>query len=247
VLEKANAMIDDPPLLDILRHHTLPARASVDRFRNLPTSFVVDAMGGRGALDWRIKPVGPVLPMLGVALTCHCGPGDNLALCAAIAQCEHGDILVAATDGFAGCAVVGDLLLGIAKNREAAGFVTDGLIRDQNDIEALAFPCFAAGATPNSPARCGPGSVGLPVQCGGLRIETGDLIIGDRDGVVVVPQAQIAAVLDRLPVVQAAEAKMLASVKAGLSEVGFVAALLASDRVRYLDDDHTAASAQGAT
>jgi 4-hydroxy-4-methyl-2-oxoglutarate aldolase len=228
-------MIDDPPLLTMARSpRRLPADV-VNAFRGTPASFIVDALGGRGALDWRIKPVGPVLPFVGSAFTCHCGPADNLALCAAVAQCQPGDVLVAATDGFTGTSVVGDLLLGIAKNRGAVAFVTDGLVRDQNDIEALGLPCYAAGATPNSPARNGPGEVGLPVQCGGLNIAAGDLVIGDRDGVVIVPQALIARTQERLAAVKEAEARMLANVKSGLTEVGFVSELLAGNRVRTID------------
>jgi 4-hydroxy-4-methyl-2-oxoglutarate aldolase len=131
--------------------------------------------------------------------------------------------------------VVGDLLLGVARNRGAVAFVTDGLVRDQADIEALGLPCYAAGATPNSPARNGPGAVGQPVQCGGLTIATGDLVIGDRDGIVVVPAKAIDQTLARLAAVKESEAAMLARVKAGLSEVGFVADLLKSDRVRRVD------------
>src|SRR5262249_61590417 len=125
--------------------------------------------GGQGALDRRIKPLpGTPLRFVGSALPCSNGPADNLALCAAVSFCMPGDVLVAATDGFTGCSVVGDLLLGIAQNRGAVAFVTDGLIRDITDIQALAFPAFAAGVSPNSPARNGPGTVGLPVVCGGL-------------------------------------------------------------------------------
>jgi 4-hydroxy-4-methyl-2-oxoglutarate aldolase len=227
-------VIEDPPLLEIAKAVSRPDRRLVEAFHRTPTSFIVDAMGGKGALDWRIKPVGVPRPFAGVALSCHCGPADNLALCAAVAQCGPGDVLVAATDGFCGSSVVGDLLLGIAKNRGAAAFITDGLVRDQNDIEALDFPCYAMGATPNSPARNGPGSVGLPVNCGGMLIASGDIVIGDRDGVVVVPAAQIEATLISLEKVRQAEAAMLAKVKGGLSEVGFVSALLASDRVRRI-------------
>jgi 4-hydroxy-4-methyl-2-oxoglutarate aldolase len=228
-------MIDDPPLLKIARAPKRLEAGIVARFKGVPTSFVVDAMGGRGAMDWRIKPIGPVRPFVGSALTCHCGPADNLALCAAVAMCQPGDVLVTATDGFTGTSVVGDLLLGIAKNRSANGFVTDGLVRDQNDIEALGLPCYATGATPNSPSRNGPGEVGLPIQCGGISVSTGDLVIGDRDGVVVVPQADIPAVLERLVAVKEAEAAMLAKVRSGLTEVGFVSSLLAGDRVRMID------------
>jgi 4-hydroxy-4-methyl-2-oxoglutarate aldolase len=118
------------------------------------------------------------------------------------------------------------LLLGIAKNRGAVAFVTDGLVRDLSDIEALGLPCYAAGATPNSPSRTGPGSVGLPVQCGGLQVATGDIVVGDRDGVVVVPYDQIGSTISRLVDVRAAEATLLARVRAGLSEVDFISSEL---------------------
>jgi 4-hydroxy-4-methyl-2-oxoglutarate aldolase len=140
------------------------------------------------------------------------------------------------TDGFTGCAVIGDLLLGIAKNRGAAALVTDGLIRDITDIQALQVPCFATGISPNSPARNGPGTVGLPVVCGGLPVAAGDIVVGDPDGVVVVPRAQIAAVMGALVVVREKEAKLVRAVRGGLNEPSFVSALLASDRVRYLDE-----------
>ena len=146
-----------------------------------------------------------------------------------------GDVLVAATDGFHGCAVVGDLLLAIAKNRGAVGFVTDGLLRDLTDIQGLDFPAFAAGVSPNSPARNGPGTVGLPVVCGGVPVAAGDIVVGDPDGVVIVPRAEIGAVLARLEAVRANEAAMLKAVRGGLREPGFITAILASDRVRYVD------------
>ena len=88
-------------------------------------------MDGRGALDHRIKPLEPMSkPMIGVAVTCHCGPADNLALFAALASARPGDILVAATDAFTATAIVGDLFMGMARNRGVAGLVTDGMVRD---------------------------------------------------------------------------------------------------------------------
>jgi 4-hydroxy-4-methyl-2-oxoglutarate aldolase len=230
-------MIDDPPLLTIRRHIDRPEQAALEAFAGTPTGFIVDAMAGRGALDSRIKPL-PGTPnrFVGTALTCLNGPADNLALAAAVSLCGPGDVLVAATDGFSGCSVVGDLLLGIAKNRGAVGFVTDGVVRDVTDIQALAFPAFAAGISPNSPARNGPGTVGLPVVCGGLPVAAGDIVVGDPDGVVIVPRAAIGAVLAQLATVRANEAKMLKAVQGGLKEPGFMTAILASDRVRYIDE-----------
>jgi len=229
-------MIDDPPVLTIRRNFKRPDRSVVASFAETSTGFIVDAMGGQGALDRHIKPMpGTPQRFVGTAMTCANGPADNLALAAAVTFCEAGDVLVAATDGFTGCSVVGDLLLGIAKNRGAVGLVTDGMIRDLTDIQALVFPAFAAGISPNSPARNGPGTVGQPIVCGGLPVAPGDIVVGDPDGVVIVPQADIAAVIARLDIVRANEATMLKAVRGGLREPGFVAALLASDRVRYLD------------
>jgi len=227
-------MIEEPPLLIIAKTSERPDAAVVEAFRGAPTSFVVDALGGVGALDWRIKPlVGASL--VGVALTCDCGPNDNLALCAAVAQCQPGDVLIAATGGFFGAAVVGDLLLGIARNRGAAGFVTDGLVRDLTDLEAVALPVYAMGLTPNSPGRRGPGTVGVPIVCGGGVIASGDIVVGDRDGIVIVPRARIAETLAALERVRAAEAAMLERVRGGLGDVAFVADLLNSERVRHGD------------
>ena len=200
-----------------------PSVDEVTQFRGAPTSFVVDALGGIGALDWRVKPVAGGA-LLGVALTCDCGAADNLALIAACAEARPGDVLVAATGFFAGAAVTGDLLLGVALNRGAAGFVTDGMVRDLSDLEALNLPVYAMGVTPNSPGKRGPGTVGLPIVCGGRAVASGDVVIGDRDGVVVVPRARLSATLARLAEVKAAEAAMLERVRGGLLELPFSAA-----------------------
>ncbi len=211
-------MIEETPPLVFAPAGERPPAALVERLRGAPTSFVVDAMGGAGALDWRIKPI-VGRSLLGVALTCDCGAGDNLALIAAVAEAEPGDVLVAATGGFAGAAVTGDLLIGVARNRGVVGFVTDGVVRDLDELEALGLPVFAMGVTPNSPGKRGPGAVGLPIVCGGAAIASGDVIVGDRDGVVVIPRAHLSATLANLERVKAAEAAMLERVRGGLREL----------------------------
>jgi len=215
-------MIEEPPRLVFAPRIERPSAAAIEGFRGAPTGFVVDAMGGSGALDWRIKPIVGA-SLIGVALTCDCGPNDNLALVAAIAQSQPGDVLVVATGGFTGAAVVGDLLLGIARNRGVVGFVTDGLVRDLVDLEALELPVFAMGVTANSPGKRGPGAVGLPVVCGGRAVSSGDVVIGDRDGVVVAPRARIQETLANLERVKAAEAAMRERVRGGLTEASFLA------------------------
>lgn len=224
-------MIKDPPLLTIRRDFPRPAPADVAAFANVPTGYVIDAMGGRGALDYRIKPLAPATAILvGVAITCHCGPADNLGLFAAMATARRGDIMLAATDAFTATSVTGDLLLGMAKNRGVAGLVTDGLVRDLAGILGVGLPVYCAGITPNSPARNGPGTVGLPIVLGGVAVAPGDIVIGDDDGVVIVPRGEIATVLKRLSDVRAAEAALDAKVKAGLEVPDFIQSILASDR-----------------
>jgi 4-hydroxy-4-methyl-2-oxoglutarate aldolase len=199
----------------------------------VPTGFVADAMNGRGALDARIKPIGRTPASFhGVAITCHAGPADNLALFGALAYGEPGDVMVCATDGFAETAVTGDLLLGMARNRGLAGFVTDGMVRDVPGIEAVGLPCFAAGVTPNSPVRNGPGTVGMPVVVGGVAVGPGDVVVGDGDGIVVVPFASIDAVVERLVAVKAAEAALDAKVRGGLQLPDFIRSMIDAGRFR---------------
>jgi 4-hydroxy-4-methyl-2-oxoglutarate aldolase len=225
-------MIKDPPLLTIRRDFPRPSAATMQAFAGVPTGYIVDAMGGRGGLDYRIKPLVPQkTPLLGVAMTCHCGPADNLALFGAMATAQAGDILIAATDAFTGTSVTGDLLLGMAKNRGILGLVTDGLVRDLVGVLGVGLPVYCAGITPNSPARNGPGTVGHPVTMGGMTIAPGDIVIADNDGVVIIPLAQADSVLGKLKDVKAAEAALEAKVKAGLEVPDFVQAILDSDRV----------------
>lgn len=226
-------MIDDPPLLIIRSDFPRPAAEHVAAFKGQQTGFAVDAMNGRGALDYRIKPLSPLsVPLVGVAVTCHCGPADNLALFAAMASARPGDILVAATDGFTGTAVTGDLLMGMARNLGILGLVTDGLARDQAGLLAVGLPVLCAGLTPNSPSRNGPGSVGLPVVMGGARIESGDVLLADNDGVVVIPRAELASLIGRLDKIREAEASLDSKVKAGLGVPDFIQSILLSDKVR---------------
>ena len=210
-------MIEEPPPIVFAPSIERPSAEIVERFRT-PTAFIVDAMNGTGALDWRIQRlVGK--SFVGVALTCDCGPLDNLAFMAALAESKPGDVLVVATNGYTGAAVTGDLLMYVALNRGVAGLVTDGLVRDLDDLEKVGVPTFAMGVTPNSPQRRGPGSVGLPIVCGGVTVGSGDIVVGDRDGVVVVPRARIDGTLKSLDRVKAAEAATLARVRAGLKEL----------------------------
>lgn len=213
-------MIEDAPRVQLNNVMRRPTPAQLAALANVPTGFLVDALGGSGALDYRVKPVVPgQARFCGPALTCNAGPADNLAVFAALPKIVAGDVLVAACNGYTGCAVTGDLLLGMARNCGAAAFVTDGCVRDIPGIEAVGLPCFAVGVTPNSPAREGPGTVGFPVTLAGMTVASGDVLAGDQDGVVVVPFERIDTVIARLEGIRTAEARLDAQVRAGLREL----------------------------
>jgi 4-hydroxy-4-methyl-2-oxoglutarate aldolase len=148
---------------------------------------------------------------------------------------EPGDVIVAATDAFRGTSVTGDLLLGMARNKGVAAFVTDGLVRDIVGIEAVGLPVYCAGVTANSPARNGPGTVGFPVVMGDVTVQPGDILVGDRDGVVVVQLVDADAVLARLPAIKAAESELEGKVRDGLQMPDFMRPVLESGRTRYVD------------
>ena len=232
-------MIDEPPLLTIRRRPDAPAAGLLQPFLEAPTGWLIDAMAGRGAMDAAIKPLAAeVLAMrrfVGVALTCWCGPNDNLALLAAVALAEPGHVIVATSEGFAGAGMAGDLVAGMARNRGAVAIVTDGMVRDRDGIVAVGLPVFCRGVTPNSCVRSGPGTVGLPITAGGVPVATGDLILGDADGVVVVPQARLVEVGARLAAVRAAEQVAEAKVRGGATTLPEISELLDSDRVRWVD------------
>lgn len=225
-------MLDNPPLLTIHRGHRRPDAALVAAFRGAQTSHLVDAMDGRGALDYRIKPMDPAnAAFCGPALTALAYPADVVGVYGALAEAAPGDVIVVANDAYTATAVIGDLVAGMMKNKGVAAFVTDGLARDRAGIVASGLPLFAAGVIPASPASNGPAVVGAPVTLGGQHVRPGDIVVGDADGVVVVPLDRAEAVLDRLAAVRAAEAKAVAMVESGATDSERIRAIVAGARV----------------
>lgn len=225
-------MIEDSPLLTVRRSFPRLSALELSPLRDTPTGFIVDCMDGRGALDYRVKPLLPLgQTLVGTVVTCACGPGDNLGLFGALELAEPGDIIVASTESFMGAAVIGDLVLEMMKNKGVVAFVTDGLARDLDGIERVGLPIFCKGVTPNSPSRNGPATAGYPVSLDTCHIRSGDVIVADRDGVVVVPKKRVDAVAQKLDAVKAAEAELLQSVQDGLVIPDFYRDLVSAGRL----------------
>ncbi len=232
-------MLNDPPLLRIKKSFPRITPELIEAFRGCQTGWLVDAQFGRGALNPAIKPLFATDPdrnhCVGNAVTCSCGPDDNLALGAAMALAKPGDILVASYDGFGQSALIGDIFAGMARNRGIAAIVTDAPVRDLVGLREVGLTIFCTGITPNSPVRNGPGTVGMPIQVGGRQVATGDLVVGDEDGIVTAPFGELDTILDRVNAIKAAEAEVIVKVRNGLDLPGHIEALLQSDRIEWLD------------
>lgn len=211
-----------------------PDPAIVAGFRDAATGQVCDALGRFGALDHRIKPLGPGMRMVGVAVTVKARPCDNLVIWKAIELAQPGDVLVIATGGYTLSATWGDITSRAARARGVAGVVTDGAARDLDGILEVGLPVFAAAITPNSPFKDGPGELNVPVACGGVPIQPGDILVGDSDGVVCVPRLEAETTLAELRKIQAAEAQRLGELERGELIPRWVEALLRERGAVYL-------------
>lgn len=192
-----------------------PAPEIVAAFRDVPAGNVCDAMDRLGAMDQRIKPLALDWHLSGPALTVRTRPGDNLMVWKALDVAQPGDVLVIATYGYATTSTLGELVVMTAKALGLAGIVCDGMCRDAGGIRATGLPTFVAGSVPSSPGKDGPGEIGGPVACAGAVVRSGDIIVGDEDGVVVVPMADAPAVIERLEAIKEKEARMAANIQAG--------------------------------
>lgn len=229
-------MLKEPPLLTVRRAFERASKDLVAAFAGAQTGQIVDAMFGRGALDHAIKPIdAATATFAGTALTVETGPSDNLAIVAALALAQPGDVVIAASDGFTATAVVGDNVAWMAKNAGVTGIVIDGMARDRDGILGVGLPLFARGITPNSCVKSGPGRIGLPIVAGGVAIEAGDIVVGDRDGVVIVPRREAGLIAERLAEVRRAESETQAKIAAGMTHPPWVTDLLASAQVTWAD------------
>lgn len=230
-------MLEEPPLLQIQRPHKRPSDAQIAALKDQPTGFLCDAMDGKGALDPSLQLLDIcALPtkFCGVAITSENGPDDLLGLLGSLSQIQPGDVVVAGTNGWRNSAVTGDRVMGMCRNNGAVGFVTDGMVRDLEGLVEVGLPIVCAGMTPNSPFTKGPAKVGTPIVLGGVRIASGDLIVADRTGTVVVPFEKIDQVIETVNRVSGLEAEMDGKVVGGQKIPAAIAGLLETDKVSWL-------------
>jgi RraA family protein len=198
----------------------------LDRYRAVPVANVSDCMSRIFAAGPTLRPMHAGGVMAGPAFTVRTRPGDNLMVHKAIDIAEEGDIVVVDAGGDLTNAIIGELMQAQMVRRKLGGIVINGAIRDAAALRASPFPVFAAGVTHRGPYKDGPGEINVPIAIGGMSISPGDLVIGDDDGVLVVPQADIETVLKASEAKHAAENKQMASILDGSIDRSWVDASL---------------------
>ncbi|WP_028921675.1 4-carboxy-4-hydroxy-2-oxoadipate aldolase/oxaloacetate decarboxylase [Pseudonocardia acaciae] len=173
----------------------MTTQAQLGALRRLGAATVHEAQGGTGAMDSAIKPLDPTMVLAGPALTVDTRPSDNLAIHRAMTVARPGDVLVVDAKGFTEAGPWGDVLTVYAQQVGLAGLVIDGSVRDSRAIVELGFPVFSRGVCIKGTAKNQPGAVGRPITCAGVAVHPGDVVLGDADGVVVVPAAELDRVL----------------------------------------------------
>lgn len=163
----------------------------IDKAGTFSTATIHEALGKKNALPSAIKPISQGMKLCGKAFTIQSMPGDNLLLHKAIAMASSGDILIADVAGFYEAGYWGEIMTVASQARGIAGLVINGCIRDADEIEALGFPVFSRGLSIRGTTKHGTGALNKSINIGDVQIAPDDVIVADRDGLVVVPKDRI--------------------------------------------------------
>jgi len=223
----------------IVRKIWRPDADAVRTLQQLGVATVHEAQGRSGLMRPYIRPIYTTAKAAGPAVTVSCQPGDNLMIHAALDLCQAGDILVVTTTSESTDGMFGELLAVSSRARGVVGLVIDAGVRDVTDITAMGFPVWAKAISAQGTVKATPGSVNIPVVCAGAIVRAGDVIVGDADGVCVVPR-RTAADIARLGAERVAKEgktrERLRKGELGLDFYGF-RARLAELGVQYVDEE----------
>ena len=203
------------PAIDTSADFARPDQGIVDRLAKLPAANIGDAMDRLGVADSAIQAVWPGAKLAGPAFTVWTRPGDNKGIHAALQQASPGDVIVVAGGADESRALLGELIGERAINLGVAGFALDGAARDAEALGEIGMPVFARATSPAGPYKDGPFRLGTAVAFGGVPVLPGDVIVGDSDGVVVIPRDQAAAVAEAAEAVFADETGRRQAIVAG--------------------------------
>ncbi|MES1261907.1 MAG: 4-carboxy-4-hydroxy-2-oxoadipate aldolase/oxaloacetate decarboxylase [Acidobacteriota bacterium] len=231
----------------VVRNIPRPEDVVVEALGKLGVATVHEAQGRRGLMNPGMRPIYPAARVAGAAVTVSCQPGDNLMIHAAVEVCKAGDVLVVTTTSASTDGMFGDLLGVSCQARGVRGLIIDAGVRDTAELTDMGFPVWAKAISAQGTVKATAGSVNISVVCAGALVHPGDVIVGDADGVVVVPR-ELAAEVERLGAARLAkEEKTRERLRHGELGLDFygLRARLKELGVEYVDDTEQAGFRKG--
>jgi RraA family protein len=176
-----------------------PAQDLVQSLAAYPPALIGDVRKRLDMMSADIRCLTPGARLAGSVLPIQVWEGDNLAIHRGLDEAKPGDVLVISGNGITNRSVFGGILADICLHKGVTGVIIDGAVRDIEEMTQMGLPVFARAVVPAGPSKNGPGNVGKPVACGNVVCNPGDVVIGDQDGIVVVPQSELNETLQALP------------------------------------------------
>lgn len=187
----------------------------IKQYANVVTPHISDNMNRMNAVSSNLRPYHKEGRLVGTAFTVKTRPGDNLLVHKAIDLAEPGDVIVVDAGGDMTNAIFGEIMMRMAIKKNIAGVIVDGAIRDVAAISEDVFPVYAKGVTHRGPFKDGPGEINVTVSIGGAIINPGDIIVGDEDGLAVVPFEEAEDLIKKVKVQEKNEESILQSIQDG--------------------------------
>jgi regulator of RNase E activity RraA len=225
----------------VFTRRKLPDPELVKAFSKIAAANVADCMGRLCGMNPQIRlmsnPSGRI--MCGVALTVKARAGDNMMLHKAMNISQPGDVIVVSNEGERSRAIMGEIMFNYLQGfKKIEGIVIDGPVRDIDILSQGTLPLYATGTTPSGPYKEGPGEVNVPISCGGIMVNPGDIILGDRDGVIVIPKDDAYSVLEKSKILSEKDKEKAVNSAAGTVDRQWVDDLMERKNVEIIDNHY---------
>ncbi|MFZ4211229.1 RraA family protein, partial [Pantoea endophytica] len=185
---------------------------------------------------WCGPPPGRSRRRCGLAVTVKARSGDNLMLHKALDMAGRNDVIILSNEGDRSQSLMGEVMATYARQRGMEGIVLDGPVRDIEGLSRMDFPIYAAGHTPGGPFKDGPGEINVPIACGKIHVSPGDIVLGDADGVIVIPRQDAARILEAAQAYLIVDEHNFELAKTGSLERSWLDETLRTKQVEIIDD-----------